>query len=173
MSPIQTVAVGVRLFAIWLAIYWARWTPTLYAWARDSDDPAASIFIAGIVLLCAGAVLFLWFFPRTVARSLLPAGDSVASSIDREALFAVGCTLLGLWQLTEAVPALVGHLHTLVWVHRANMTPPDGWGAGMVYIAVKLVIAVWLMLGASGLRGILGWARTAGSGHHRRDDATG
>jgi len=173
MSPIQAVGVGVRLFAIWLAIHCAGWTPSLYTWARDSDDPSTGVLVAAIVALCVGAVLFLWFFPRTVARSLLPAGDAVTSSIDPEALFAVGCTLLGLWQVTEALPALMRNLLALASVQRANMSVPEGWGAGTVYNVIKLAIAVWLMFGASGLRSILGWARSAGSRPPERDDRTG
>jgi hypothetical protein len=173
MSPIQAVGVGVRLFAIWLAIHCAGLTRPLYTWARDADDPGAGLLVAAILAVCVGAVLFLWFFPRTVARSLLPAGDTVASTIDSEALFAVGCTLLGLWQVTEALPALVRNLLALAWVQRANMSVPEGWGAGTVYNVVKLAIAVWLMFGASGLRSILGWARSAGSRPHERDDPPG
>jgi hypothetical protein len=52
----------------------------------------------------------------------------------------------------------------LIYVHRANMSVPEGFGAAMAYIAIELAIAIWLMLGASRLRGILGWARPDAAG---------
>lgn len=109
MSPIQCVAVTVRPFAIWLAIYCARWVPYLYGVVRDADDVAVGALGVVVVLVSIGAVLFLWFFPRTVvARSLLPAGDPATLSSGRpESWVTVGPTLLGLWVLTEAIPALV------------------------------------------------------------------
>jgi hypothetical protein len=73
MSSVQTVALGVRLFAIWLAIYCSRWAPYFYRQARETDDVGMILIFIGAAALAILAVLFLWFFPRTVARSSLGA----------------------------------------------------------------------------------------------------
>lgn len=160
MTAIQTTALGVRLFAIWLAIYWARWIPYLYAEARESEGMSASL-TAGIVV--ASGVAFvsgLWFFPRTVARTILPEENiSPPAPSSPTSWFAVGCALLGLWVLTSAVPALVRNAYVLFYVQRNNMSVPEGWASGVIYYVVELGVAVWLLLGAAGLRKVLGWAR--------------
>jgi hypothetical protein len=165
VSPIQIAAIAVRLFAIWLAIYCARWTPYLYGVLRDSDDDlmAGVLAVAG-VLLSIGTVLFLWFFPRTVARSVLPAGDpSPGKPSGPDAWLTIGCTLLGLWVLTDAIPALVRNIYVLFYTNRINMSAPEGWGARTLQIGVELAIAVWLLLGARGLRRVISWARGVGA----------
>jgi hypothetical protein len=160
MSPIQAVALGVRLFAIWLAIYCSRWAPYFYGQARDADDTVTIVIMIAIGALAFAAVLFLWFFPRTVARAILPAGDPIpVVPAGADAWFAVGCTLLGLWILSEVLPGLARNAAVAIYTSRANMTVPDGWGAGTLYYAVELVIGVWLMLGAAGVRGAIAWAR--------------
>src|SRR3954468_24684505 len=83
MSPTQATALGVRLFAIWLAIYCARWSPYLFGVARDSDEVATIVVTVLAALLSIAAILFLWFFPRTVARAILPASDT-APAVPRE-----------------------------------------------------------------------------------------
>jgi hypothetical protein len=160
MSPIQTVALGVRLFAIWLAIYCSRWAPYFYGQARDADDTAARVVIVAVGVLAFAAVLFLWFFPRTVARAILPAGDPVpVVPAGADAWLAVGCTLLGLWVLSDALPGLARHAAIAFYVSRANMPVPTGWGTDMLYDAVQLVIGAWLVLGAAGVRRTIAWAR--------------
>jgi hypothetical protein len=160
MSPIQTVAVGVRLFAIWLAIYCSRWAPYFYGQARDADDTATTVIILAVGALAFAAILFLWFFPRTVARAILPEGDPIpVVPAGADAWLAVGCRLLGLWVLSSVLPSLARSAAVAIYTKRANMTVPEGWGANMVYYAVELVIGVWLVLGAAGVRRAIAWAR--------------
>jgi hypothetical protein len=131
---------------------------------RCLDDAAASAVAIGVTVLGVLFVLFLWFFPRTVARTLLPEQDStpIANS-SPDAWFAVGCALLGLWVLTEAVPALVRNIYVLFYAQRARLPTPEGWDAGVVYYLGELAIGVWLLLGAAGARKLVGWARGAGT----------
>ena len=161
MSPTQAAALGVRLFAIWLAIYCARWAPYLFGVARDSDE----IAIIGVTVLATLAsilaVLVLWFFPRTVAGAILPASDaapSVAHSPDT--WLAVGCALLGLWVLSDAAPGIVRMIYVFVYTSRAEQSLPEAWSAQLVYFIAEAAIGAWLLLGASGLRNLLRWARS-------------
>src|SRR5437667_3656594 len=64
MSPIQACAIALRLFAIWLAIYWARWVPYLYSEARKPDDAIRIVVALAVTALAIAFVLLLWFFPR-------------------------------------------------------------------------------------------------------------
>lgn len=108
MSPHQVVAVGIRLFAIWLAIYALKEAPGFLVQLRKYDDQFAIGFTIAAVLIILGLLVVLWFFPRTIARRLLP-GSAPAEPpvISPDAWFAVGCSLLGLWVLTDAIPALM------------------------------------------------------------------
>jgi hypothetical protein len=162
VSPLQTTALAVRLFAIWLAIYWARWIPYLYTQARDTEGMAETVTAVIVAALGIAFVLALWFFPRTVARTLLP-GESISPPVTSPpaSWFAVGCALLGLWVLTSAVPALVRNAYVLFYVQRNNMPLPENWGSGVIYYAVELGVGVWLLLGAAGVRKVLWWARSA------------
>jgi len=164
VSPIQVAALAIRLFAIWLAIYWARWIPYLYSEARKPDDAAGLVVAVGVTLLTVFLVIFLWFFPRTVARTLLPAGESASRPpVSPDLWFAIGCALLGLWVLTDAIPSLVQNVFALFYAQRAQMPRPDGWDAAFLYYLAEVTIGVWLLLGASGARRLFWWARGAGS----------
>ena len=162
MSPIQTTALAVRLFAIWLAIYWARWIPYLYTQARETEGMAASFTAIIVTALGFAFVLALWFFPRMVARTLLPKeSTSLPVTSPPASWFAVGCALLGLWVFTSAVPALVQNGYLLLYFQRNNMSLPENWGSTMIYYVVELGVGVWLLLGAAGVRKVLWWARNA------------
>jgi hypothetical protein len=152
----------VRLFAIWLAIYWARWIPYLYTQAHEAEGMMETAVAVIVTVLGIAFVLALWFFPRTVARTLLPSeSNPPALKSHPGSWFAVGCTLLGLWVLTSAVPALVRNAYVLLYVQRNNMPVPEGWGSGVLYYSVELGVGVWLLLGAAGVRKVLWWARSA------------
>jgi hypothetical protein len=163
MSPAQAAALAIRLFAIWLAIYWARWAPYLYNQARESEESTETVIFLGVTGLAVLFVLFLWFFPRTVARTLLPAHDSApVANASPDVWLAVGYTLLGLWVLTRAVPAFVQDIYVLVYAQREHVAPPERWEAALIYQVVELVIGVWLLLGAAGARRVFWWARGRG-----------
>jgi hypothetical protein len=160
MSPLQIAALGIRLFAIWLAIYCARWAPYLYGVARDSDEIGITILSALAALLSVAAVLLLWFFPRSVARAILPAsGPPPATAPSADTWLAIGCTQLGLWVLSEAVPATIRSVYVFAYTKRGNIALPDAWSGGFVYALVQSAIGAWLVLGATGLRKLLRWAR--------------
>jgi hypothetical protein len=162
VTPIQTAAVAVRLFAIWLAIYWARWIPYLYTQARETDGMLASATLILVTALGFAFVLVLWFFPRTIARGLLP-GESTSPPIafPLASWFAVGCTLLGLWVFTSAVPALVQNGFLLFYARRNDIPLPQYWGGTVIYYVVELGVGVWLLFGAVGVQKGVWWARNA------------
>jgi hypothetical protein len=160
MSPIQAVALGVRLFAIWLAIDMLRWIPYLYKDLRRFDNETVTAIGFATSVLIILLVVFLWFFPRTVALRLLPGRETQPiTDVSPDRWFAVGCALLGLWVLTNAIPALVQNTYVLFYTQRNQMSRPEGWDAAILHYLVELVIGVWLLLGASGARRLVWWAR--------------
>ncbi len=164
MSPIQIVALAVRLFAIWLAIYVLRWMPYLYRDLRRFDDATMTAIGVATAVLIILIVVFLWFFPRTVALRLLPGHEMPpTTNVSPDMWFAVGCSLLGLWVLTNVIPALVQNTYVLFYAQRNQMSRPEGWDAAILHYLVELVIGVWLLLGASGARKLVWWARSVGT----------
>ena len=163
MSPHQTLAVVVRLFAIWLAVYVARSAPFYFREAARSDDAYAGAVIVAIAIVMAAFLLFLWFFPRTVARGLLAsesAGPAAPATVDT--WFAVGCALIGLWLIVPAATSLLYKFFVAYMAQRSN--DYDAWMLqfGWVYYAIQLAFGFWLLLGAKGVRTLFWWARSRG-----------
>jgi hypothetical protein len=161
MSPHQTVAVAVRIFTVWLLLYS---TSDILSFYFDSEARghagALTVAFAALALTCAvGAAL--WAFPLTVARKLLPpSAAEPAPPATPDAWLAVGCTLIGLWVLSSAVPLLFRDLlmHAL---YPEALAQPGGNLYVFRYVA-EIVIAVWLVCGAKGVAAIFRWARSAG-----------
>lgn len=169
MTGKQFVALGVRLFCIWLAIYILRYAPAF--WLLEGQQASiihdAAPLVIGTLILVVIAVA-LWLFPLTVARKLLPrsALDQPISLPAHEQIERAGFCLLGLWLLTQAVPSLVFegfvfYLHTRPGSELGLR--PDEYAA-LARGLVELALALWLLFGAEGSLRVLRWARTAGSG---------
>ena len=163
MTNAQIVAVGVRLFCIWLAIYVLRdlagfWTVGSAGYL--DVGPA----IVG-VLIAAAVIAALWIFPLTIARKLLPKAardEPVAQPVDQ--VERAGFSLLGLWLLTQALPALFYYAVMVYEYARPDVRPELRAEnvAGLLHTVAQLAIGLWLLFGARGLLGLLRWARTAG-----------
>jgi hypothetical protein len=162
VSSVQAVALGIRLFTIWLAIYWARSIPYLFAEARDAEGWAPTVVALAYSGLLVGFVVVLWFFPRTVARTLLPeerAAPQVNTSPDT--WFAVGCALIGLWVLASVLPGVFREDYLFLYAKRNSIALPEQWESSVIYYVVQLAVGVWLLLGAKGVRKLVWWARNA------------
>lgn len=173
MTSRQFVALGVRLFCIWLAIY--IMTAMASFWVAVSQQPQhgnAATVVLGIITVFALLVILLWLFPLTVARKLLPrsAQDQLVALPPHEQIERAGFCLMGLWLLTHAVPGLVFDVVVTRLYHAdgtLELRPQDY--AAIAEHLVELAIALWLLFGARGLRGLLTWARSAGSTPGRMD----
>jgi hypothetical protein len=159
MSPLQTVSVALRIFSIWLGLYVIR-TLSSIAFLRHGDEPglwAALAFIAITALIAA----CLWFFPRSIAGKLLSpenAGQSASASPDL--WLAMGCSLLGLWLLTTALPQLILQAYTALFTD-SSISGSD-LKYSVLYYVLNVTAAVWLVLGARGFRRVFWWAQNAG-----------
>jgi hypothetical protein len=70
MSPHQTIAVAVRLFAIWLFLYFTRDTLSFFYDPQAHSHPGALTMAISVLVLAGLVSSALWFFPLTVARKL-------------------------------------------------------------------------------------------------------
>jgi hypothetical protein len=155
MSPHQTIAVGVRLFAVWLAFYAVGAVAVNYAEGNWQ-------FATTIAFIATTAILILWFFPKTVAHKILAApisGVTEPSSMD--AWLAAGCALIGLWVLSSAIPALVRKV-LIFWLSRPGIDDTSGLKFWVVYDLLEIALGLWLFVGSKGLRKVYWWAQSAG-----------
>ena len=160
MSPHQIIAVAIRLFAIWLVIYLAQTAPSFFRETIRVDDPAVSVAIVVISILAVLLVLFLWFFPLTVARRLLDARNlAPAEPASPDTWFSVGCALIGIWLIIPALASLTYNLSVLYMAQRNAALETTGLHFGWIYYSVEIVFGAWLLLGARGARKLFWWAR--------------
>jgi len=96
MTPHQTLATTVRLFAIWLFLYYIFTTIGAYLQLSkySYDDTLLPLFIEfGSTLIICG---LLWFFPLILAKKILPDTSSIQNNqtILFDGWFSVGCSLI-------------------------------------------------------------------------------
>jgi hypothetical protein len=161
MSPQQVAALVIRLFSICLGIYVLRMIPSIAFAAQGSPGLAYELFLFVVTGVVA---VSLWFFPGTIAAEILSSGKVgvPAASASLDAWFAMGCALLGLWVLTYAVPALIRDAYVLNAASDTfdNTTTVKSW---MLYNSIEVIVGIWLVLGARGIRKLFWWARDAGT----------
>jgi hypothetical protein len=157
VTPLQTVALALRLFAIWLAIQ-ALGYVVWFSWGKSSQ-PADYAYVIFMSAFNAVVIPALWFFPRIIAGKLLPSDEAQPQpSATADTWLAVGCTLIGLWTLAGAVPQLVFNVFDLY----AESGHGDVQSWLVLRDALKVGIAVWLILGGKGVGKIFRWAQDVG-----------
>ena len=166
MTPHQTIAVAVRLFAIWLIISLVLSLLELVAQPSGQNIPNGFlVVIVAVATVTTLVTLALWKSPQTVARRLLatPAAESLpegATSTPPDTWLAMGCSLIGLWVLASALPALIRDSVLLYFSDSTTDTSNvHNW---LTHDFAQLLVAIWLTLGAKGFRQIFWWARHAG-----------
>ncbi len=163
MTPHQTLAVAVRLFAIWLAVYTMRTLPVMYMEGAGAGNAVYNFVSVGLAILMVLLVLFLWFFPKSVARNLLATETvSTRESSSPDTWLAVGCALLGLWLLVPAITGCIYNLSVLYRVHQYPAIETMDLHISWIYHIAEIAFGIWLLLGARGARKLFWWARGAG-----------
>ena len=110
MTPQQLVGLAVRFFSVWLAITSVAYFSSIPQSLKSAPiDTAASIVAAyGLGAAYAIGALFLWCCPMVLAHKLLPrTNHENRLSLQAHELARVGCALVGLWLLSQALPSLV------------------------------------------------------------------
>jgi len=163
----QIVALGVRLFSIWVVLYLFGHAPGLWTFIEHGKSGSGAGFVVTVSAILVLAAVGLWFFPLAVARKLLPKATlDQPTPLPVEEVQRTGFCLLGLWVLTESVPDLIYYAVAFAVSTSASalMSFEKNSYANVAHTIVEFVIGVWLLLGARGLLGVLRWARTAGTG---------
>lgn len=163
MTPHQTLAVAVRLFAILLALYAGREFLGFYIAGRERDEAYVLPIVAVASVLTVVLVAVLWFFPKSIARGLLPlSGDTPAKASAPDEWLAFGSALIGLWLVASAVAPLIRNL-LVMYIFRSESMDKSGLTSGLLYYALQFAVGTALIFGANGVKKFIAWARTAGT----------
>ncbi len=160
MSREDCVAVGSRLFAIFLLITLLRsFLPSMAALREQHDT--ATLMLSLVVLAFGLAVcVVLWRFPLMIARRLLPVMKEPRSEshMDASTTLSVGLTLLGFWALIYALPDAF-YWSTIFLLTRGEQSRYFAWSheqvGGIVSTLLQLILALWMIFGSTGIRRLL------------------
>ncbi|MBC7756722.1 MAG: hypothetical protein H7Z20_08835 [Bdellovibrio sp.] len=102
----------------------------------------------------------MWVFPIALAKKILPETSSIENNQTNlfEGWFSVGCSLIGVWVLAKALPALVSYI-TSDYIGQklypeSYVQNPD-WLLMLYFNIFQLLFGLWLFLGGKGLKKIL------------------
>jgi hypothetical protein len=156
MRVLQIVGIGVRLFAVILVIYIARYSVGLVSAAADSSIGTLFTVVLFTILLPIIAALLLWFFPLSIASKLVPRvpAEEALPALSSHDFQTIGFSLIGLWLLATTLTdivywATIGFLMTRP-DYRDAIFAPEQIGS-MVATAAQFAIAAWLLVGSQGL----------------------
>jgi hypothetical protein len=159
VTPQQIVALALRLFAIWLALQTLRLLPSFFTARRI--ESTGYVWMTFMLALTVVVIVALWVFPRTIAGKLMPTPDPQPQpSATPGVWLAIGCTLLGLWVLTTTIPGLV--YDALALNELSSYDDRSELQHSIVSYVVEIGIALWLILGAKGVRKLFRWAQNVG-----------
>jgi hypothetical protein len=154
------IAVASRILAVFLLVTIARSLPSAMA-LLDQGEPRPSLLLVGLVLAFGMSICaFLWVFPLTVARALLPVMREPRSetAMSGSVALSVGLTLLGVWVMAYAIPDLL-YWATLFLLTRQHGAAYFGWGyeqiSSVITTVAELVLAAWLIFGSSGIKRLI------------------
>lgn len=171
MSPHQVVSVAARLFAVWLVIHLPGQVYSFFTEESKLNDPTLRLVAICVAAIEAIVILALWFFPHTIARTLLrTSATEPPPPSSADTWLTMGCALIGLWLVATSLPSLV--IDTFVWSTYKFDDTSSLWRSVLYYLA-EIAIGVWLILGARGFRQVVWWARNAGIGEPSNNRSRG
>lgn len=158
MTTHEALAVGVRLFAIWCALVIVREIVAfLLSWRPLDNDSSIAPVIGGFVV-AIGVLIFLWSFPKAIARGLLPHSSELPTqSSTYQMWFTIGTALIGLWFVASAVAPILRNL-SIMYIFRPELTNPENLRQlrlGLLYYTIELVLGLCLLFGATAIRKIV------------------
>jgi hypothetical protein len=163
------VAVAARLFAVYIAFQVVLQLPVgAQTLSQDQDMVWAGLYVLALLVslaLCA----FLWFFPLTIARKLLPVMKEPRSdqAINASVGLSLGLTLIGIWFLAEGTIGAVYWLALIVRTKQHVEQLDFEWSpeqlASMASTVFEVAVGACLVLGSTGLRQLIHRLRYAGN----------
>jgi hypothetical protein len=167
VTPHQALALGVRLFAIWYALVVVREVFAFLTMSRPQLDPQELTVVAVVSVVSVALLLILWFFPKSIARGLLPptSTDAPTQALSYQRWFTLGTALLGLWFVASSIAPILRNL-SVMYVFRPELINSEdvrSLRVGLLYYAVELALGLCLLFGATGVRKLIWRIRHAGS----------
>ena len=158
MTTHEALAVGVRLFAIWCALIIVREIVAFLISWRSPDDVSSIVLVIGGFVVAMVVLLFLWKFPKSIARGLLPHSSEVPmQSSSYQMWFTLGTALIGLWFVASSIAPILRNL-SIMYIFRPELTNPENLRSlrvGLLYYVIELVLGLCLLFGATGIRKIV------------------
>jgi hypothetical protein len=147
MTPQQLVGLGVRLFAVWLALNTIGTLAAILTAQLPEEAPKGLGIGMGVAYLLGAAAL--WFMPMVVAHRLLPrTSHANAMSAGGFEIARAGSCLLGLWLLIKTLPTLAWYVFKMAAATTAGPAI-DAFNSDakidMAIIAFQLAIALVLI----------------------------
>jgi hypothetical protein len=134
------------------------------SWRPQADSDALVFVVVGSVL-SAIVLLILWFFPKSIARGLLPHSTDVPTQmLSYQMWFTLGTALLGLWFVASAITPILRNL-SVMYLFRPELLNPEDIRAlrsGLFYYGVEMALGLVLLFGATGIRKLIWRIRNAG-----------
>ncbi len=159
MTPHQTIAVALRLVAIWLGIGVLRSLPSFYI--TGSPDAPGRAYALVLATLTAVLAVVVWCFPLTIAKRLLKReAVDVPAAASPDTWLAMGCALIGLWMLSTTLPKLF--FDFLVLNYSSGTEDTSQYWRWVIYNLLEVGVATWLVFGARGFRRLFWWVQNAG-----------
>lgn len=162
MSREDILTVGLRLFALWLALFAVQQLVQAVGITAGNEEWADQrAWMVSVALLPLAFAVFLWFFPLTVVTRLLPRlkSDHTPLSVEADVMLDTGIILIGLWWL----------LSSLAWTLSAAtwwvLTPTDAAQAhvsDLVSSLLMVVASLLVLLRGPGIVGAIRRFRAAG-----------
>lgn len=168
MSKREVVAIALRFLAIFIALFFLNeWVRFIWEYFARHITTGWTFMAILIHLVFIGIVILIWQFAPKIAGIILPSPQSAEepSWISQGWAESVAFTVLGLYILSTAIPSIFSWLILRISIKNASFLDYGSSAeniASIVSTLVKLVIGLWLILGAKGLRGLIALPRILG-----------
>lgn len=166
MTAHQGLALAVRLFAIWCALVLVREIGAVLISSPPIEESGLLAFVIGGYVVSVVVLLFLWFFPISIARGLLPRSSEIPEqTLSYSMWFALGVALIGLWFVASAIGPILRNLSVL-YFYRPDLMNTEtlrSLRVGIFYYSVEFVLGLCLLFGSRGIRKLVGKASNASS----------
>ena len=170
MTRTEALVVAVRLFAIAIVLYSIRAFPGSLAAVSFApiEAPMTTTVLVGIHLAMIVLAVGLWKYPYGAAALLLPPPSGTTEEKlpwTQDSAIETSCIVIGLFYLTYAISDLMYWISFLVaWSRLApgEFRPNAEQVAGMFTTLIEVVLALFLIVRASGVARVIRKVRYAG-----------
>ncbi len=167
MHKTEFVAIGVRLFAIALAIYSIKNFPGMYMYFDSQNDQSAANLYAGLFVFMLLLAALLWHFPLSVASKIIPetGNNETTVSWSEKDLLTVGLILIGVYLFYYVIS------DAIYWLYVLNIAQSytgmeielnSDQKARIYSTAVEFILSLSLIIGAKGISNAVWYLRHAG-----------